>query len=167
MSFLDVSASTIMAHKLDHAACLLIGRQGVLVRGQSGSGKSFLRRYLSMQCQQRGLFSALVSDDYVNLLVPKASPDIILAQAPKATFAKQEVRGVGICEMYNNEPCESLVRVHLVVELQESGEIIRYPEPQEQQITLLNANLPKLGVPRQDCVRAADMIFATLSTLHS
>ncbi|MCV6576192.1 MAG: hypothetical protein OIF58_10705, partial [Cohaesibacter sp.] len=165
--FLDVSASTILAHKLDHAACLLIGRQGVLVRGQSGSGKSFLRRYMSAQCQQRGLFSALVSDDYVHLLAPKASPDFILAQAPKATFAKQEVRGVGICQIDKNEPCESLVRVHLVVDLQKPGEIVRYPEPQEQQIALLTASLPRLSVPRQDCVRAADMIFATLSTLHS
>jgi serine kinase of HPr protein (carbohydrate metabolism regulator) len=153
------------AQKLDHAACLLIGRHGILLRGESGSGKSQLRRYLANQCRHNGLFSALISDDYVRLVAPETS-DALIAVAPETTFGKQEIRGVGICPLEGVEKIEKVVRLHLVVNLVAPEQIVRMPEPENTHTSLLNRTIHKLEVPRQDCITASDLIFAQLSTFH-
>lgn len=154
-----------LEQKLDHAACLLIGRHGILLRGESGSGKSQLRRYLANQCRHDGLFSALISDDYVHLMAPEAS-DALIAIAPEATFGKQEIRGVGICPLEGEEKVEKVVRLHLVVDLVAPEQIVRMPELENTHMSLLNRTIHKLEVPRQDCITASDLIFAQLSTFH-
>lgn len=154
-----------LEQKLDHAACLLIGRHGILLRGESGSGKSQLRRYLANQCRHDGLFSALISDDYVHLMAPEAS-DALIAIAPEATFGKQEIRGVGICSLGGEEKVEKVVRLHLVVDLVAPEQIVRMPELENTHMSLLNRTIHKLEVPRQDCITASDLIFAQLSTFH-
>lgn len=154
-----------LEQKLDHAACLLIGRHGILLRGESGSGKSQLRRYLARQCRHNGLFSALISDDYVYLVAPEKS-DVLVAIAPEATFGKQEIRGIGICSVEGEEKIEKLVRLHLVVDLIAPEQIVRMPEPEKTHASLLNRTIHKLEVPRQDCITASDLIFARLSTFH-
>lgn len=151
--------------ELDHASCLLIGRYGVLLRGESGSGKSQLRRYIARQCHQKGVFTALVSDDYVHLIAPKGSSALI-AVAPEATFTKQEVRGIGICSLEDEERYEKFVRLHLVVDLIRPDDMERMPRAQNTHICLLNRTIQKLEVPRRDCITASDIIFARLSTFH-
>ncbi len=157
--------ASISKQKLDHAACLLIGRHGVLLRGESGAGKSQLRRYLANQCCQLGLFTALISDDYVHLAALELS-DALIAIAPEATFAKQEVRGLGICLIEGREKIEKNARIHLVVDLVAPEDVVRMPDVENTHMHLLDRQICKLEVPRQDCITASDMIFTRLSTFH-
>lgn len=155
------------ADQLDHAACLILGHTGILLRGPSGSGKSTLQRYLCQQAQIRGLFCALVSDDYVNLHAPLAAPGRLLAKAPEETFARQEVYGLGICSLPPSQKCEKLAQIHLVAELKESLQLPRMPSEEQSEINVLGSKLPLLQLPARQSILAADIIFAYLSTQHS
>ena len=73
-----------------HACCVAIGDHGVLLIGQSGSGKSDL----ALRLIDRG--AALVSDDYSNLSIKGKG---LYASPPERIAGKIEVRGIGIIEM--------------------------------------------------------------------
>src|SRR5437763_620964 len=66
---------------------IAIGGRGVLLRGESGSGKSDL----ALRLIDRG--AVLVSDDYTQV---RAEHGRRIASAPGAIAGKSEVRGVGI-----------------------------------------------------------------------
>jgi len=73
-----------------HGTCVAIGGRGVLIEGQSGSGKSDL----ALRLIDRG--AMLVSDDYTVLVRDGKG---LVARAPANIAGKIEVRGVGIVEM--------------------------------------------------------------------
>jgi hypothetical protein len=81
-----------------------IGKRGVLLRGESGSGKSDL----ALRLIDRG--ATLVSDDYTQIRVADGR---LLAAAPATIAGKIEVRGVGILDL----ACLNDVTLCLVAEL--------------------------------------------------
>ncbi len=87
-----------------HASCVAIGDDAILIRGQSGAGKSDL----ALRLIDRG--AMLVSDDYVHL---HAKDDALWASPPETIKGKIEVRGLGIIDM----PYRELARVRLCVDL--------------------------------------------------
>jgi hypothetical protein len=70
-----------------HASCVAIAKQGVLILGDSGAGKSDL----ALRLIDDG--AKLVSDDRTELYVSRG---MLHARAPKSIAGLLEVRGVGI-----------------------------------------------------------------------
>lgn len=104
-----------------HATCVNIDSKGVLILGDSGSGKSDLALRLLT------LFSAkLVSDDRTDIF---KDLDVIKAKAPNVLKGLLEVRGVGVIKQeYLKEST-----IDLVIKLT-NEKIERMPLPQKCKI---------------------------------
>ncbi|WP_162916986.1 HPr kinase/phosphorylase [Cohaesibacter haloalkalitolerans] len=170
-----------------HAAALVIGPHGILLNGESGSGKSLLQRSLRREAQALSINSALVSDDYVQLVCVPAktegawAPSVaaeagdeaanqvsgegyqLLAFGPTATRGLQEVRGLGIISVGPGRFVDH-APMHLLVDLCDPNDIERMPSREQRTRTCLDQPIAHLSVPRHSVVEAMDMIFALLST---
>jgi serine kinase of HPr protein (carbohydrate metabolism regulator) len=120
-----------------HASCILAGATAVLIRGESGSGKSRLALAL-LQAAERGElpFARLVGDDRIYL---EAKAGRLLARPPKELMGLLEVRGLGIRAV----DFEPIAVVGLVVDLGTAPE--RLPGP-VQNIVVEGVTLPRLAV---------------------
>ena len=117
-----------------HASCVALQGQGVLILGQSGSGKS------SLALELMGYGADLVADDRTNLTRTGAS---ILATAPATIANMIEARGIGLL----NAESISQATIHCVVDMDQI-ETKRLPEPRNY--TLLGLEIPllhKIGNP--------------------
>src|SRR5437868_6022496 len=92
-----------------HASCVLVGEAGVLIRGASGSGKSFLAHMLIAEAAQRGGFARLVCDDRIRI---ERRGGRLLARAVSPLESCLEVRGVGLLSI----PHEPAAVIRLVVD---------------------------------------------------
>jgi len=109
-----------------HASCVLLARAGeafgapadagVLLLGESGSGKSDL----ALRLIERG--AVLVSDDRTELF---AEAGALIAAPAKGLVGLIEVRNLGILEL----PHADTARVHLAVHLSDNP-AARLPEPE-------------------------------------
>ncbi len=99
-----------------HGSAVSIDRAGVLITGESGSGKSDL----ALRLIDEG--AELIADDRVDLYAIDGN---LLAGAPDTIAGLLEVRGVGIVEL----PHTNGIPVRLVIELVQPEEIERLPEP--------------------------------------
>lgn len=99
-----------------HATCVAIGPHAVLLRGESGSGKSDL----ALRLIEEG--AALVADDQVVVAVRDGRLE---ASPPQALAGLIEVRGVGIVRL----PYRAPVDVALVATLVDRRDVPRLPEP--------------------------------------
>jgi HPr kinase/phosphorylase len=97
-----------------HATCVALGLEGVLLLGESGSGKSDL----ALRLIDGG--ARLVADDRTELFLQRG---LLCARAPRAIAGLMEVRGLGIVAM----PFRKDVAVRLAVRL--SGPFERLPDP--------------------------------------
>ncbi|CAK0771098.1 HPr kinase/phosphorylase [Azospirillaceae bacterium] len=98
-----------------HGTCVLTAGVGVLLRGQSGSGKSDL----ALRLIEQG--AILVADDRVVLT---AADGCLFAQGPERLAGLIEVRGVGIMKV----PATQQAVVALIVDMVQPGAIERMPE---------------------------------------
>jgi HPr kinase/phosphorylase len=96
-----------------HAGCAAMGRAGVLILGESGSGKSDLL----LRLMDDG--ARLVTDDRTELYVTNGR---LSARAPKSIAGLMEVRGLGIIA----QPFAKSVALALAVRL---GKSERMPAP--------------------------------------
>ena len=101
---------------LIHASVVAVGGLGVLIRGESGAGKSDLALRL---IDGGGL---LVADDYCEA---EAVGNRLVAHAPPTISGKLEVRGFGIVEL----PHVPSATIGLIVDLVPVAEIERLPDP--------------------------------------
>ncbi len=123
-----------------HATALIIGTDGVLLRGTSGSGKSTLALDLIARASP-ARFAALVSDDRTEL---SARNSRLIARAPAPIGGLIEIRGIGIVEMPS---VLAGCTVSLVVELVGAEDFDRMPEPETRTVTLCGLTLPRLRLP--------------------
>lgn len=105
-----------MSESTRHASCVAIHGQGVLLLGDSGSGKSDL----ALRLIDGG--AALVADDQV---VIRHDSGRLLAAPPSTLAGKLEVRGVGIVDT----PYVRDIPLALVVTLVGQTAVERLPEP--------------------------------------
>lgn len=121
-----------------HASAVLAGARAVLIRGDSGAGKSGLARAL-VEAGRTGLlpFARLVGDDRVHLQA--AGGRLLVRPAPRLA-GLIEVRGVGIARM----AYEPAAVVGLVVDLGADAE--RLPEPEQKWTEIEGVKLPRLAV---------------------
>jgi HPr kinase/phosphorylase len=123
-----------------HASAAAVGEDGILIRGRSGAGKSSLAASLIAIGRQRGRYACLIGDDRIEIVQRNGR---LLAKAHPSIRGKIELRGRGIVqELY--EPAAVL---RLAVDLLPVAEIARYPEPEDQEMELCGAKLPRLALP--------------------
>lgn len=130
-----------------HATCLLVGEEGVLIRGEPGSGKSALARQLLAFAGRDGLFARLVADDRVRLTLRHGR---LVARPVPAVAGMLEVRGLGLASV----PHEPAAIVRLVVDMQATPPD-RLPGPAFGHACLLGVALPRIAA---QAVGAAELV---------
>jgi serine kinase of HPr protein (carbohydrate metabolism regulator) len=128
-----------------HGTCVLLSEIGVLLRGESGRGKSDL----ALRLIDGG--ARLVSDDRVAL---RAASGRLTASAPPALAGLLEVRGVGILPV----PSAASADVGLVVDLVPRDEVERLPQAETEM--LMGITLPRLGLHAFDASTPAKIRLA-------
>lgn len=98
-----------------HATSVAVEGRGVLLRGESGAGKSDL----ALRLIDQG--AVLIADDYTELSI---EDDCLIAHAPETIQGLLEVRGLGIVKQPFHSPCP----IALVVDLRPQATIERLPE---------------------------------------
>lgn len=139
-----------------HASCVLVGRNAVLIRGPSGSGKSSLA-FALLNAARAGILppGRLVADDRVHL---SAANGRLLARTPEKLAGRIEIRGIGIREV----ACEPLARISLVVDLG-AEDAARMPEASATEVELLGVKLSRLPLALQE--QALSAVLAALNVV--
>ena len=141
-----------------HCSVVVIGGFGVLVEGDSGSGKTSLALGLLEACQIRDMEGALVTDDQALLV---CDGENLKAFAPKAITGMAEVRGYGIVEL----PFQESVAIHLIARLVDDARVDRMPE--EKSLTCigkltLSKPIPVYDLPQRHEAQGIRIIMAVL-----
>jgi len=119
-----------------HASCVVLGEDGILVRGAAGSGKSTLVRDLIGLGAISGLFAALVADDRVALTLRNGR---LVAAPHPAVAGLLEIRGLGLQAV---EPTMPSAVLRLVVDL--GPDAPRMPEADGETVLLRGVALPRI-----------------------
>lgn len=121
-----------------HASCVTVNGTGVLIRGESGAGKSRLAHILLMRGPALGLDVRLVADDRVLLRV---EGDGLFARAPEAIAGLLEVRGFGLVRF----PSLAEARLGLVLDLLPQSAIPRLPDEDWARTSIEGVTLPRVA----------------------
>ena len=120
-----------------HASCVLLGEAGVLIRGESGVGKSGLAVRLVAARRAAGRFAAHVSDDRT---LVEATHGRLIARPHPAIAGLVERRGLGLARV----PHESAAILRLVVDLHRER-ASRLPDEDERTVRIEGVTLPRLA----------------------
>ncbi len=132
-----------------HATCIVLGEDGILIRGASGSGKSSLALDLIARTTLAKRFARLVSDDRVHL---SGHSGRLVARAVASIAGRVEIRGIGIVEV----PHEAACILRLVIDLDEAPP--RMPATDTRRADILGVSLPRLTVDPNAARRILDLI---------
>jgi HPr kinase/phosphorylase len=126
-----------------HASAVLVGTRGLLIRGDSGAGKSQLvLQLIAAAADGRLAFARLVADDRVFVA---AAHGRLIARAPRELAGLIEIRGLGIRRL----PYETAAMIRLVVDLATAAE--RMPPAVATEAEIEGVRLPRLAVaPGED-----------------
>ena len=130
---------------LEHATCIAIEGEAVLLRGPSGSGKSDL----ALRLIDAG--ATLVADDQVQL---RRGDGRLIASPPAALAGLLEVRGIGILRLHHL--AEAPVR--LVADLVAGDDVERMPEVEAVEIA--GVELPRIHLAPFEASAAAKLRLA-------
>jgi serine kinase of HPr protein (carbohydrate metabolism regulator) len=133
-----------------HATGLVLGRVGLMLRGQSGSGKSLLALALMEAWTARGDSARLVADDRIDLEVAKSG---LVMHAPPAIAGLIELRGRGIV----SRPHVARAALHLVVDFVPKLE--RMVEEEELVTEVMGVPLPRCPVPKAGIVELSHQLL--------
>ena len=126
-----------------HATVVVVGEAGVLIRGESGSGKSALALALMDTAARQGQFTKLVGDDRVQLT---ASAHRLMAKGHHAIAGLIEERGTGVLRV-GHEPA-AIIRCVVDFTGQDGFDgLPRLPEAEDRQVRLEGIDLPRIAVP--------------------
>ena len=134
MAYSFTKICTKLHSKTLHSSCIAINDKGVLILGQSGSGKSSLALKLIT------LGARLVSDD--KTIVEKQG-DRIIAKCPKRLWGLLEARGTGILKL----PFDKSTTLNFVVNLNKT-EKMRLPF--KKNYSLLDVDLKLINNSKAD-----------------
>ncbi len=137
-----------------HATALVCGDTGLLLRGESGSGKSALALRLIDRMARAGRHGALVSDDRVLL---DAVGGRLVASAPDAIRGLADLRGFGILPV----ACTGSAVIDLVADF---GTVERMPEAGI--CTIAGVACRALRLPAGDVSAALQIVDAALRLPH-
>ena len=132
-----------------HATCVRLNKKGILILGQSGSGKSDLALRLIMRFGAK-----LVADDRVDIFLEKGT---VAAAAPETLEVLLEVRGGGILEFQ----AVRKTKIDLIIALKKE-KVERLPE--QKFYCLLEKDIPMYDLNPFE-VSAVEKVVAMLSLL--
>jgi serine kinase of HPr protein (carbohydrate metabolism regulator) len=135
-----------------HASCVLVGEAGLLIRGESGTGKSSLVREILFHADRTGRFCRLVSDDRTRVT---AHHGRLVAHPVEPLSGCLEIRGVGIVR----QPFEPAAVIRLVIDLSE--DVPRYPDDRDGQVDLCGVMVSRIR--GRTGAMSADIALARLS----
>jgi HPr kinase/phosphorylase len=136
-----------------HGTAVLVGSDGVLIRGDSGSGKSSL----ALALIERG--GKLIADDRLML---SAVNGRLIATPPATTAGQIELRGHGLISVPHERGCV----IRLVADIVSDEGLERMPEPHQLSATLLGIALPRQPVPEAP-EQGVRLVEAALTALYS
>lgn len=136
-----------------HCSVVEISGAGILIEGDSGSGKTSLALGLLDACISRKLSADLICDDQALL---KNSDGNLLASAPDSISGLVELRGYGVRKMANKSECT----IDLVARLVEDSEVDRMPEPMATKLS--GVELPMIKLPRRHEEQSVRIVLAWL-----
>ncbi|RFB79718.1 HPr kinase/phosphorylase [Methylovirgula sp. 4M-Z18] len=139
-----------------HATAVVIGDSGILIRGDSGTGKSSLALALIEAADDRQ-FVRLIGDDRVRLAV---RGDRLIVSAHPAIAGQIERFGQGIVRL----PHEDAAVVRLVVDLSKRDLTPRLPEAEDLTERILGVTNPHLTLSAQHL--AEENAHIILTWLH-
>lgn len=138
-----------------HASSVLTGRSAVLIRGPSGSGKSYLALALieAADCGRLS-FARLVADDRTEIATAHGR---LLLRPPASIAGLVEVHGLGLRRL----PFEAVAVAGLVIDLA-AADAARAPPDTAQMTEIAGVRLPRLAV-----AAGVDALASVLAMLHS
>ncbi len=143
--------------QLVHATAIAIDGRAALIVGLPGSGKSDLALRLITTAFHDGgrpLLAQLIADDQVVL---QRRGHRLIASAPEAIAGLLEVRGLGIMPFAHVVGIE----VGIVVDLDQAGIAVRYPDPPEFW-TLLGVDVRLVRIDPRHASAPAKLVIASL-----
>lgn len=142
-----------------YAGCVLVNEAGILIRGDTTTGKSTLARELIFNANVACRFARLISDDRTRI---EAVHNRLVARPVAPIAGKIEVRGLGILPV----PFEPGAVIRLVIDLY-LDDPPRYPEIEEATTAICGVLVPRLatkrGTPLFDVVMSRLSGVATMS----
>ena len=139
-----------------HATAVVLAESGILIRGESGRGKSALALALIELGAERGCFARLIGDDRTEIRV--AGGRILMSGAPNVT-GLIERRGFGLVRI----DAEPAAAAHLVADLLAAGAgLDRLPEKAAESCELAGLRLPRIAFDGSSTTweRARAILFA-------
>lgn len=140
-----------------HACALEINKAGILIRGQSGSGKTSLMMGLLERANQEKLNAFFIADDQVYLSNKDGKLEALV---PETITGLIEIHGYGIV----TQPYRKTTIIDLVIELIDDQKILRMPI--ERSCHYEGLDLPLIQVPERHENQAIRIVFAWLSENH-
>ena len=156
---------SLEASPMIHATAILLDGLGVLIRGESGSGKSRLALALldaagcraSPDTGERTTSSnALIGDDW--LVLSNDGVQILVSPGPNLA-GLIEVRGIGLLGL----PWRDRAALHLLVDLRHVGEVERMPQARTQEFG--EQTLHHVAVPIGDLAHQCLLVRTALHLL--
>lgn len=129
-----------------HGTGLVLNGVGILIRGESGAGKSLLALELIDDFEIRGMTALLVSDDRIDLSMRDSA---LVMSAPDSIAGLIELRGRGIIK----RPFAQTSSLNLVIDL--VAEQVRFLEEDALTTKLLGVSVARCPVPHRDRIDGA------------
>lgn len=136
-----------------HATAVVLADRGVLIVGDSGSGKTLLALALVERVRGQGRFARLVSDDQVFV---EQHNGRLICRAPQAIAGLAELRGLGPTAM----PHEAAAAVDLLVRLVPGKAVERFPEPGSEAVA--GCVVPCVMLAQREMAAALPVVLASL-----
>ena len=148
------------ARELVHGTCVALGERAVLLRGESGDGKSDLAlRFLALESEGDNA-PGLVADDQV--WVEARGDGSVVASAPGTLAGRIEVRGVGIMQV----PHRKEATLVLVCDLSARESVPRLPPEPLDKTEVAGIPLPCLRLTAFESSAALKLKMALLAAAH-
>ena len=141
-----------------HATGLVLDRAGLILRGQSGSGKSLLALSLLDEWELRGLPAKLVSDDRVDIAVEAGR---LVMYPPKPIEGLIELRGRGLV----SRPFAARAQVHLIVDFVDTLE--RMLEEDALSVELFGVRLARCPLPKDGVIDSRHQLLLVREAIRS
>ncbi len=127
-----------------HAAAVVVGEAGVLIRGVSGAGKSSLALAVVEAAGLRSLFARVVADDRVLL---ECANGRLIARPHPAIAGRVERRGQGVEDVGHEGAAVLRCVVDIAPALETPDAPDRMPPEGADIATLAGVKLPRLVIP--------------------